>query len=232
MIKVFWKLTRSLHLDHSLSFAAGALAAPQQLSCLSVLVSPWKLLPRNFCQLGAIREPRGGIQAHILQLCHVLVFFHSSVPPWHFTATPWLLPRMVSWTCHGAESWWTAQILFGATALGQETWTEELTLVVALIYKEALVRPRHELGQGKGVGEAGQEQEKELWDIYSLSLNLAARVLYERLCLKLQLYLYFPFLPVLPTCTHSCTQHYVSSAKALQEHSRGRKQNWRSQIEK
>lgn len=41
--------------------------------------------------------------------------------------------------------------MFGATALGQATWTEELTLVVGLIYKEVLVMLRHELGQGKGV---------------------------------------------------------------------------------
>lgn len=41
--------------------------------------------------------------------------------------------------------------MFGATALGQETWTEELNLVVGLIYKEVLARLRHELGQGKGL---------------------------------------------------------------------------------
>lgn len=128
---------------------------PFQLLSSWAVSSCWFLLG-SFCHETSVSlessvSQGGGVQVHILQFCHVLMFFHSLVHPWHFRDIPWLLPRMISWTYHGAKSWCILQIMFGATALGQETWTEELNLVVGLIYKEVLARLRHELGQGKGL---------------------------------------------------------------------------------
>lgn len=66
---------------------------------LKALVSPWKLLSWNFCQLGVICEPNTrNLGSHIAVLSHVLIFFQPSVHPWHFADIHWLLPRMISWT--------------------------------------------------------------------------------------------------------------------------------------
>lgn len=208
-LETLWKYFENLPNPYVWTILCPLQQLPFQLLSSWAVSSCWFLLASLCHETSVSLESSvcqgGGIQVHILQFCHVLMFFHSLVHPWHFTDIAWLLPRMISWTYHGAKSWCISQIMFGATAPGQETWTEELTLLVALIYKEVLVRLRHELGKGKGVWETGQDQDKEPWDIYSVSLNLAAIVLYERLSLKSQLYFYFPFLPVLPTCAHSCT---------------------------
>lgn len=218
-LEIWWKYFENWPAPYIWTILCPLHHVPSQLLSSWAVSLCWFLLG-SFCHESSVSlepssSPGGGVQAPIPQFCPPVVFFHSSVPPWHFTDIPWLLPRMISWTYHGAKSWCISQVMFGATALGQGTGTEELTLVVGLIYKDVLVRLRCELGQGKGVWKPGQDQDKELWTIYSLSLNLAAMVLYERLSLKLQRYLYFPFLPALPTCAHSCTQHYVSSSKAL-----------------
>lgn len=113
---------------------------PFQLLSSWAVSSCWFLLG-SFCHetsvsLESSSSQGGGFQVHILQFCHVLIFFRSLVHPWHFTDIPWLLPRMISWTYHGVKSWCILQIMFGATAPRQETWTEDLTPVVGLIYKE------------------------------------------------------------------------------------------------
>lgn len=112
---------------------------PFQLLSSWAVSSCWFLLG-SFCHETSVSlessvSQGGGIQVHVLEFCHVLMFFHSLVHPWHFTDIPWLLPRMISWTNHGVKSWCISQLMFGTTALGQETWTEELTLVVALLHK-------------------------------------------------------------------------------------------------